>query len=79
MLHHIQLPNLTQFGQELLSTFNTSLGEVALVPATGGIFTVTIQHKSEDDPSIKETLLWDRKSMGGFPGPSLVKYHIPPR
>ncbi|KAJ9212480.1 hypothetical protein DTO166G4_5972 [Paecilomyces variotii] len=55
------------FGQELLSTFNTSLGEVALVPTTGGVFTVTIQHKSGDDPSLKETLLWDRKSMGGFP------------
>ncbi|GAD92517.1 hypothetical protein PAAG_00818 [Paecilomyces variotii No. 5] len=54
------------FGQELLSTFNTSLGEVALVPTTGGVFTVTIQHKSDDD-SLKETLLWDRKSMGGFP------------
>ncbi|CAL8575451.1 hypothetical protein XPA_001374 [Xanthoria parietina] len=30
------------YAQELLSTFSTTLGEVALVPATGGIFTVDI-------------------------------------
>jgi predicted Rdx family selenoprotein len=32
------------FGQELLSTFNTSLGEVALIPATGGIFTIHLTY-----------------------------------
>ncbi|TGJ82434.1 hypothetical protein E0Z10_g6331 [Xylaria hypoxylon] len=32
----------TSFAQELLSTFSTSLGEVALQPATGGIFVVEI-------------------------------------
>ena len=32
------------FGQELLSTFNTSLGEIALIPATGGIFTVHLTY-----------------------------------
>ncbi|KAK0669633.1 Rdx family-domain-containing protein [Cercophora samala] len=30
------------FAQELLSTFSTSLGEVALQPATGGVFIVEI-------------------------------------
>ncbi|KAL2007888.1 hypothetical protein VTN00DRAFT_7870 [Thermoascus crustaceus] len=55
------------FAQELLSTFSTSLGEVALIPTTGGIFTVTILHASPHDFSTRETLLWDRKSMGGFP------------
>ena len=35
-----------QFAQELLSTFSTQLGEVALVPATGGVFTVTMYHSS---------------------------------
>ncbi|KAL2863882.1 SelT/SelW/SelH family protein [Aspergillus lucknowensis] len=30
------------FAQELLSTFGTDLGEVALIPRTGGIFRVTI-------------------------------------
>jgi predicted Rdx family selenoprotein len=34
--------NGAQFGQELLSTFGTTLGEVALIPATGppGLFTI---------------------------------------
>jgi selT/selW/selH-like putative selenoprotein len=30
------------FGQELLSTFGTQIGEIALIPATGGIFTVEL-------------------------------------
>ncbi|KAG7009901.1 hypothetical protein G7Y79_00001g001730 [Physcia stellaris] len=70
------------FAQELLSTFSTSLGEVALIPSTGGIFTVDIVHTAEasnvnnDNSEIKAdsqrsgtqtTRLWDRKSEGGFP------------
>jgi predicted Rdx family selenoprotein len=31
-----------QFGQELLSTFGTQIGEIALIPATGGLFTVEL-------------------------------------
>jgi hypothetical protein len=31
-----------QFAQELLSTFETAIGEVALTPATGGLFTVEL-------------------------------------
>lgn len=50
--------------QELLSTFGMDLGEVSLIPRTGGIFTVTVQ-KSESE---KEILIWDRKQQGGFPG-----------
>jgi len=50
--------------QELLSTFGMDLGEVALIPRTGGIFTVTVQ-KAENE---KEVLIWDRKREGGFPG-----------
>ncbi|KAL8902117.1 MAG: hypothetical protein Q9192_000184 [Flavoplaca navasiana] len=34
------------YAQELLSTFSTTLGEVALVPATGGVFTIEIVHLS---------------------------------
>ncbi|KAL4925182.1 SelT/SelW/SelH family protein [Aspergillus undulatus] len=30
------------FAQELLSTFNTDIGEIALIPRTGGVFTVTL-------------------------------------
>jgi selenoprotein W-related protein len=43
--------------QELLSTFGTELGEVALVPGTGGVFQVTAG----------DTLVWDRKRDSGFP------------
>ena len=32
----------SKFAQELLSTFGTSIGEIALVPSTGGIFNVTL-------------------------------------
>jgi predicted Rdx family selenoprotein len=31
-----------QFGQELLSTFGLQIGEIALIPATGGLFTVEL-------------------------------------
>lgn len=33
-----------QFAQELLSTFSNSIGEVALVPSTGGVFVIDITH-----------------------------------
>jgi predicted Rdx family selenoprotein len=36
------ITNKTQFGQELLSTFGTQIGEIALIPATGGLFTVEL-------------------------------------
>ncbi|KAL8886957.1 MAG: hypothetical protein Q9215_005399 [Flavoplaca cf. flavocitrina] len=34
------------YAQELLSTFSNTLGEVALIPATGGVFTIEIVHLS---------------------------------
>jgi hypothetical protein len=37
-----------QFAQELLSTFSTTIGEVALIPATGGIFTVELVGVTSD-------------------------------
>jgi selenoprotein W-related protein len=43
--------------QELLSTFDTTLGEVALVPGTGGIFEVRVDGE----------LVWSRKEQGRFP------------
>jgi selenoprotein W-related protein len=43
--------------QELLSTFDTDLGEVALVPGTGGIFEVRVDGE----------LVWSRKQQGRFP------------
>jgi selenoprotein W-related protein len=49
--------------QELLSTFSGELAEVALVPGTGGIFTITCD----------DTLIWDRKRDGGFPDAAKLK------
>ncbi|TQF74293.1 SelT/SelW/SelH family protein [Rhodococcus spelaei] len=43
--------------QELLNTFGTELGEVALIPGTGGIFQVTAG----------DIVVWDRKRDSGFP------------
>ncbi|OQD64915.1 hypothetical protein PENPOL_c007G05109 [Penicillium polonicum] len=63
------------FAQELLSTFGTDLGEVALVPKTGGVFTVTIWHGAMVDGEIttQESILWDRKRDGGFPEVKALK------
>ena len=52
--------------QELLTTFESDLGEVALVPATGGTF-----HISVDD-----TTVWDRKQDGGFPEAKELKQRV---
>ena len=49
--------------QELLTTFPADLGEVALVPGTGGVFIVRL----DDD------VLWDRRENGGFPELSRLK------
>ena len=49
--------------QELLSIFGADLGEVALVPGTGGAFQIAY----EGD------LLWDRKRKGGFPDAKTLK------
>jgi selenoprotein W-related protein len=58
--------------QELLTTFNTELGEVALVPGTGGVFEVRVG----------ETLIWSRHQAGRFPDlkelKQLVRDHVAP-
>lgn len=43
--------------QELLSTFQTEIGGVSLVPGTGGIFEVRLD----------DTIIWSRKDRGRFP------------
>lgn len=43
--------------QELLTTFEAELSEVALLPGTGGIFEVRVDGK----------LLWSRVAQGRFP------------
>lgn len=54
------------FGQELLSTFGTSIGEIALSPTTGGIFIIHLSYKDRAE-EICQVVLWDRKVEGGFP------------
>ena len=47
----------TWLGSELLTTFGTALGELALVPGTGGVFRVRLDDR----------VVWDRAVDGGFP------------
>ncbi|GMA24968.1 hypothetical protein GCM10025864_27270 [Luteimicrobium album] len=49
--------------QELLTTFGTRLGEVALVPGTGGVFRVTVR----PDDGAAERVIWDRAVEDVFP------------
>ncbi|RWA14244.1 hypothetical protein EKO27_g887 [Xylaria grammica] len=73
------------FAQELLSTFSTSLGEVALQPATGGTFIVEI-YSADSDAQVAPTtetflsatrrVLWDRKLDGGFPETKELKRRV---
>ncbi|KAK0257987.1 hypothetical protein LTS16_002056 [Friedmanniomyces endolithicus] len=64
------------FGQELLSTFGTTIGEIALIPATGGLFTVYLTHKPEHSTEVQKVLIWDRKAEGGFPETKILKQKI---
>lgn len=52
--------------QELLSTFGMDLGEVVLVPATGGLFRIDYN----GDP------VWERKRDGGFPEAKVLKQRV---
>ena len=52
--------------QELLASFAEVLGEVALVPGTGGVFRVACEGK----------LLWERQRDGGFPDAKTLKRRV---
>lgn len=74
-----QSAEISKFAQELLSTFETSLGEVSLIPSIGGVFTIDLVHadaqseqpaKSQQAVNVQTTRIWDRKTEGGFPGMS---------
>jgi selenoprotein W-related protein len=52
--------------QELLSTFGTDIGEVALVPGTGGVFEIRCG----------DQVVWDRKTDGGFPDVKTLKQRV---
>ena len=49
--------------QEVLSTFSLEMGEVTLVPGTGGIFEIHLDGE----------LIWERKRDGGFPDAKQIK------
>jgi len=53
-------------GQELLTTFEQEIGELALVPGSGGVFEVRV----EDD------LVWSRERDGGFPEIKVLKQRV---
>lgn len=52
--------------QELLSTFGADLGEVKLVPGTGGVFEITVDGAT----------VWERKRDGGFPEAKVLKQRV---
>lgn len=52
--------------QELLSTFRADLGEVALIPASGGVFRI----------ELGPDLLWERVRDGGFPDVKALKQRV---
>lgn len=47
----------TWMAQEILSTFDGHIDELSLLPSSGGVFEI----------KANETLIWSRKTMGGFP------------
>ena len=52
--------------QELLNTFSDELGEVALIPSTGGTF----------DIHVNDQRVWSRKDDGGFPDIKELKQRV---
>lgn len=52
--------------QELLTTFEEELGEVALRPGTGGVFEIRVN----------DELLWSRRQEGRFPEAKEVKQRV---
>ncbi len=43
--------------QELLTTFQNEIGELALIPGSGGVFEVRVDQE----------VVWSRQKMGRFP------------
>ncbi len=56
----------TWVAQELFTTFPDQLGEIALIPGTGGTF----------DVRLDDTLLWSRKEEGHFPELKELKQRV---
>ena len=68
------------YAQELLQTFSNTIGEVSLIPVTGGIFNITLYTNTngtdERQQTVSETLIWDRKRDGGFPETKELKNRV---
>ena len=52
--------------QELLMTFTTEIGEIALLPGTGGVYQVRVN----------EETVWSREADGGFPDIKELKRRV---
>jgi len=52
--------------QELLSTFREELGEVALIPGSGGVFVIQCGPDT----------IWERTRDGGFPDVKTLKQRV---
>jgi selenoprotein W-related protein len=59
------LPRAAWLAQELLTTFESELTELALKPGTGGVFVVRVD----------DEVVWDRREQG-FPEPTAVKRRV---
>lgn len=53
-------------GQELLTTFTTQIGELALIPGTGGVFEIRVEGET----------IWSRVTDGGFPEIKELKQRV---
>ncbi|KAL7273560.1 hypothetical protein RUND412_003564 [Rhizina undulata] len=68
-----------RYAQELLSTFSTALGEVSLIPSTGGKFQILLYSfptSASSSQAFIQTQLWDRKIDGGFPETKELKKRV---
>ncbi|KUM78449.1 SelT/SelW/SelH family protein [Streptomyces curacoi] len=59
------LPRAAWLAQELLTTFEAELTELALKPGKGGVFVVRVN----------DEVVWDRREQG-FPEPTAVKQAV---
>ncbi|ODV73018.1 SelT/SelW/SelH family protein CYBJADRAFT_168088 [Cyberlindnera jadinii NRRL Y-1542] len=58
--------------QELLQTFGSQLGEVALIPGPSGCFEIsTVAHENAEP-----VLIWERVRDGGFPDSKVLKQRV---
>ena len=64
--HDRQAPHHDPLLHPVLSTFGDALGEVGLIPGTGGNFEIRVNGE----------LIWERKRDGGFPGPKELKQRV---